>query len=327
MPSEPQPRPAVRALPSECQQPVTTKPEEEQEKRNDSIEMPEPLRASDESAEEDDLPSESPPMFMNMNQSIFGLIAAAGSRVDFNDRFDEISSSDEEGEGSSGKGKHGKGKANKDWREDMSQTTILQPNRGGQRHKGSYKWPISGNKLLSSLPALPRLGLKSKSSPSKLTVQLEEANEDEDKGSSSVSSSDNNNSYKTKSLFFGNSQAPALKLSISREMPANREPPVLSRMIEAQAKMETRHSFDLAPEDFEHASTPSLSSDNKATPLAKRLQEIFEYDEPEQVVGEYPCWLLQSVLLQGYLYITAKHICFYAFLPKKAVSLPLPNDR
>lgn len=35
---------------------------------------------------------------------------------------------------------------------------------------------------------------------------------------------------------------------------------------------------------------------------------------------EYPCWLLKSVLLQGYLYITTKHICFYAYLPKKSVS-------
>ena len=34
---------------------------------------------------------------------------------------------------------------------------------------------------------------------------------------------------------------------------------------------------------------------------------------------EYPCWLLQSVLLQGYMYITAHHICFYAYLPKKSV--------
>lgn len=36
--------------------------------------------------------------------------------------------------------------------------------------------------------------------------------------------------------------------------------------------------------------------------------------------SEYRCWLLQSVLLQGYLYITQYHICFYAYLPKKNVS-------
>lgn len=35
---------------------------------------------------------------------------------------------------------------------------------------------------------------------------------------------------------------------------------------------------------------------------------------------EYPCWYLQSVLLQGYMYITQRHVCFYAYLQKKSVS-------
>lgn len=35
---------------------------------------------------------------------------------------------------------------------------------------------------------------------------------------------------------------------------------------------------------------------------------------------EYPCWLLKTVLLQGYMYVTTNHLCFYAYLPKKAVS-------
>lgn len=327
MPSEPPRTPERTRPPSECAKQEPTRPLEGETttRRKTSVEIPEPLRASDESADEDDLPSESPPMFMNMNQSIFGLIAAAGSRVDFNGRFDEISSSDEEGGSGSGssagkKNKAGKGRAHKDWREDLSQTTILQPRKESQRHKGGYKWPISGNKLLSSLPALPKLGYKSRSSPAKLPVQPEEDEEEEDKGSGSVSSADLNKA--AKSLFFGNSQAPALKLSISRENTASREPPILSRMIEAQAEMESRPSFDLPPEDLSQSRTLSPGGDKEATPLAKRLQEIFEYDEPEPVVGEYPCWLLQSVLLQGYLYITAKHICFYAFLPKKAVSSP-----
>ncbi|KAK7709503.1 Sterol 3-beta-glucosyltransferase [Botryosphaeria dothidea] len=51
--------------------------------------------------------------------------------------------------------------------------------------------------------------------------------------------------------------------------------------------------------------------------LSQRLMEIFGFDEEEKVTAEYPCWLLQTVLLQGYLYITEKHICFYAYLPKK----------
>lgn len=69
--------------------------------------------------------------------------------------------------------------------------------------------------------------------------------------------------------------------------------------------------------------------------LAQRLMEIFQLEEEEKVISgtfglpicvqprltstEFPCWLLQTVLLQGYLYITEKHICFYAYLPKKAV--------
>ena len=72
--------------------------------------------------------------------------------------------------------------------------------------------------------------------------------------------------------------------------------------------------------------------------LSQKLKEIFEFENEEEVIegmrinsgvvlrinlpsSEYPCWLLQSVLLQGYLYITAKHICFYAYLPKKSVSM------
>lgn len=64
----------------------------------------------------------------------------------------------------------------------------------------------------------------------------------------------------------------------------------------------------------------SVSSGTKAkTPvtLANRLQQIFEFDNLEEVISEYPCWLLQSILLQGYMYITQKHICFYAYIPKK----------
>ncbi|KAF2268463.1 hypothetical protein CC78DRAFT_551316 [Lojkania enalia] len=51
--------------------------------------------------------------------------------------------------------------------------------------------------------------------------------------------------------------------------------------------------------------------------LSKRLQQIFEFEQLEEVISEYPCWLLQSILLQGYMYITQKHVCFYAYIPKK----------
>lgn len=262
-----------------------------QRRLDDSIDIPEQLRDSDEESEDEQSSSQGPPLFMNMNQSIFGLIAAAGSRIDFNDRFAE-NSSDEDGEGSDDRVIGAD-----EGQDDLSKTTVLHPakERGSKHARHSKK--LSGHKLLRSLPTLPGLKKKSKSAPSKLSPS---ADTDEPPSSSSDLSS-----------------PPAIKLT--REMTRENSHhlvPVMSRMLEARAEVSSRPSFDL---DGPDARKSSLTSDS--TPLERRLMEIFEFEEPEHVVSEYPCWLLQSVLLQGFLYITAKHICFYAYLPKKAVSL------
>lgn len=62
--------------------------------------------------------------------------------------------------------------------------------------------------------------------------------------------------------------------------------------------------------------TPNDTIVEKRT-LASKLQEIFALPVEEEVVREYPCWLLRSILLQGYMYLTRNHICFYAYLPRK----------
>ncbi len=97
----------------------------------------------------------------------------------------------------------------------------------------------------------------------------------------------------------------------------------MSRMLEARAEMEARPSFDLARMTEEPARMSDDGDESGPSELAKKLKEIFEFDTAEEVVEEYPCWLLQHVLLQGYMYITARHIAFYAYLPKKAVSGPV----
>ncbi|CAD0083254.1 unnamed protein product, partial [Aureobasidium vineae] len=63
--------------------------------------------------------------------------------------------------------------------------------------------------------------------------------------------------------------------------------------------------------------TPDMSSSTTQVALPDALKDIFNFDEAEKVVAKYPCWYLQSVLLQGYIYITQRHICFYAYLQKK----------
>ena len=84
-----------------------------------------------------------------MNQSVFGMIAAAGSQVDFNARFDGQSSDDEEDSG-----------------EPSSQSSEVQVNTRPEKQTGKpekHKRKFSEHKLLRSIP---RLGTKSKSKSS-----------------------------------------------------------------------------------------------------------------------------------------------------------------
>ncbi|KIJ68687.1 glycosyltransferase family 1 protein [Hydnomerulius pinastri MD-312] len=56
---------------------------------------------------------------------------------------------------------------------------------------------------------------------------------------------------------------------------------------------------------------------NRRTRLAEKLKEIFELDIISEVLAEMPCWLLRSVLLQGYMYLTNSHLCFFAHMPSR----------
>ena len=111
-------------------------------------------------------------MFVNMNQSIFGLIAAAGSRIDFNDRFDEESSSSEVG---SGDEEPKDGSNSNDEQPSLAKTTYFSRSSSKGEKDKSHRRRISGHKLLKSLPTLPKLKAKSKSAPDKLPAHTEES--------------------------------------------------------------------------------------------------------------------------------------------------------
>ncbi|OLN91682.1 Sterol 3-beta-glucosyltransferase [Colletotrichum chlorophyti] len=302
------------------------------------VELPERLKHGDDSREEDLVPTQGPPMFMNMNQSIFGLIAAAGSRVDFHDRFessdDDSGDEDRQHAGDRFDGAedrthgHGHGlflhrKHRRSHNEpDVAKTTVLKKDSSSKTEKHRRK--MSGSKLLRSLPALPRLPRhKSKKESSKLQPPSEEPSEPSESPSSQPVHDTRDEDDED-----------------SEDDRDHRLAPVMSRMLEAKAEMSARPSFDVERRSGDHL-TYSDSTESNAHALARRLQDIFEFDHPEAVIEgrsplshpsptqmaraiqltrhiEYPCWLLQSVLLQGYMYITAKHICFYAYLPKKA---------
>lgn len=99
------------------------------------------------------------------------------------------------------------------------------------------------------------------------------------------------------------------KKSDSSEEPA----PFLSMILKGEARMEASdHDIEKpgAASGIPELEEPSPKS------LAQRLRDIFDLEELEDVVSEYPCWLLHKVLLSGHLYITTSHICFYAYCPK-----------
>lgn len=75
-----------------------------------------------------------------------------------------------------------------------------------------------------------------------------------------------------------------------------------------------------------HGSSAGTTKSSGPVSLAQRIHQIFELEEVEEVISEYPCWLLQSILLQGYMYITQKHICFYAYISRKHVSFKIDSS-
>jgi sterol 3beta-glucosyltransferase len=100
----------------------------------------------------------------------------------------------------------------------------------------------------------------------------------------------------------------------------HRDVPLLDRKLKAKAKADMESSATSVVARRSRESMRSDGTGDKKAPveLPVALAEIFQFDEPEKVIKEYPCWYLQNVLLQGYMYITEKHICFYAYMQKKS---------
>ncbi|KAL6876836.1 glycosyltransferase family 1 protein [Trichoderma novae-zelandiae] len=270
--------------------------------RTPIAELPEPLQGSDDDETSENVgPANPGHMAVNLNQSIFGLIAAAGSRVDFNTRFDDGSSDEDEG---------GSLKPLRSRHRDLSQTAILgslppKDKRLGKKH-------LDGHRMLKSFASLPKRTSRSGKGSSRLWEPTQEVDEQSEPSAS-----------------------PSPNMSAKQSQDDLRIAPVMSRMLEAKAEMASRPSFEIErdPSGPDHTDEGEGEADEEeeegdeeddedsegehVTELARKLMEIFKFDEPERVIEEYPCWLLQSVLLQGFLYITSKHICFYAHLPKK----------
>ena len=209
------------------------------------------------------------------------MIAAAGSRTDYNARFDDSSDGDEDVEG---------------YQEDDKQKEQLgsDPLRP---QSGSQPAPSSSERSAG----VPGKISKGKVIEQKLRQKLHFKT---------------NKATMSQSVYLA---TPPKDTSSQDPLSQTINPhhaPMMSRKIEAQAQLSASEIGLQKPKagSCNHEEEGPSSEEL----LSKRLMEIFAFESPEKVVSEYPCWLLQSVLLQGYMYLTEKHICFYAYLPKRS---------
>ncbi|KAH9044774.1 hypothetical protein EDB85DRAFT_2070865 [Lactarius pseudohatsudake] len=56
---------------------------------------------------------------------------------------------------------------------------------------------------------------------------------------------------------------------------------------------------------------------NRRARLAEKLADVFDINGINEVIAEMPCWLMRSVLLQGYMYLTNSYLCFFAHMPSR----------
>lgn len=234
-----------------------------------TIDLPERFKSSDEDEADVSEPeyAHQPTDAAFMHQSVFGVIAAAHSKEDFNSIMDQDGSGEESQE-----------------EESPGPSTGAEKQKDSGSSRPAQKKRLSDHKLIISLPGVRHRSPKG------------------DEPSTEPS--------------------PPASPSLSPP-PVSRDAPIMSQMLQARANAENLESSGATlrprPSTSASASTASLKGSRKAlVALPEALKEIFQFDQPEEVISEYPCWYLANVLLQGYMYVTQRHVCFYAYLQQKS---------
>ena len=217
--------------------------------RDSSVQFPDRLQGGEDIHE--DVAAPNTRAGQSMNQSVFSMIAAAGSKTDFHARFDEDESSDSGGE-RDGLNRPPVGTQNavaesRTGVEDPQVVTPLQANSGRKRSI------LSGHKFTR---ALPRMHLRTQ---------------------------------KEKDYMSQSTRLPSLDTPVTGnstiESPTPRDAPVMSRMLEAQAQLS---ASTLGVEIPLNEELSPVEESNVPTSLALRLKTIFGYRNPEEVIsGKY----------------------------------------
>lgn len=216
--------------------------------RRASMDVPDRLKDGDDAQEDVTAPKGMKgPAAQYMNQSIFSMITAAGSKADLQSRFDEESSGSE---GESGE----EGQAHALF-SSMSQDKS-HADKSPETKTSKHRQLIPENRLLRSLPKLHLRRPKGK----------DQAEEGEGNGMSS------------------SQILPPRRSEDELFKPTPSGAPVMSRMLEARAKVEaSEHEHDASRPREE--TLDGTSRVKAPVSLAQRLMEIFEFNIPEEVLS------------------------------------------
>lgn len=251
------------------------------------MELPERLRygPDEEETEEEEDAGKAAQGVPFMHQSIFGMVAATQMNSQSR-RHEAVSESEDEGDTTR------IAQQAKQIPEDNSSTTNDAGSTG--RTNQPRRSRLSEHKLLKGLPGL-------------------EAQQSKDLKPTSKRSTASSH----RPLSPSPSEAPSP--SPAHEQNDTTNAPFMSQMLQARAKMdiESSEATLTRPKSGRQSPSPGVASRTNSVALPDALKDIFDLPSAEEVIAEYPCWYLQSVLLEGYMYITQHHICFYAYLPKK----------
>lgn len=226
--------------------------------RNPSVQYPDRLKVGDDA--HDDVTAVKGQPLQQMNQSVFSMIAAAGSKVDFHARFEDESSDSEEEDDQSAV----------PCELEMQNADVLSYENVGEQEDqrsrgqmlGKQQWQLREHTGLKYLPKLNLRTIKEKNYMSEISdVPFAEP-------PSSISS----------------------PTSITP-----RDAPVMSRMLEAQAQLgASAEGLNIPKVETDSPGEPNSS--NGPSNLVIRLKEIFGFEKPEEVIsGMFDDWQINEV--------------------------------
>ncbi|EPQ28877.1 uncharacterized protein PFL1_03679 [Pseudozyma flocculosa PF-1] len=75
--------------------------------------------------------------------------------------------------------------------------------------------------------------------------------------------------------------------------------------------------FEVLPPEGSGAADDALPRRDDVEQLLVQLHRLFDLEPTEELLSAHRCWLFRSILLQGHVYLTTGHLCFYAYLPSR----------